>query len=157
MTPSEIRDAIWDLLGEYVFLIDSDRLEEFVELFTEDAVYRIVPRENVDLGYPASLLLLENKNMLRDRIAYLRESSVYNIHTDRHLLGHMRYLGIENGAYAVQVNYALYQSDPEGETRLFSVGYYDDKVVFEDDQPKFKEKVVVVDTFAVPTLLSTPI
>ena len=95
--------------------------------------------------------------MLRDRVAYLREASVYNPHTDRHLLGHMRMLGDEGGVYSVQANYALYQSDPEGETRLFSVGYYDDKIAFENGTARFKEKIVVVDTYAIPTLLSTPI
>ena len=42
-------------------------------------------------------------------------------------------------------------------TRIFSVGQYVDKVFFLDDGPKFKEKVVVVDTAAVLTLLATPL
>jgi anthranilate 1,2-dioxygenase small subunit len=40
---------------------------------------------------------------------------------------------------------------------LFSVGTYDDKVTFVDGAARFKEKVVVIDTAAIPNLLATPL
>ena len=51
----------------------------------------------------------------------------------------------------------MFQTDQEGESELFSVGLYDDVIVFEDGQPLFKERTVVVDTSAIPNLLATPI
>ena len=157
MTPAKAREAIRDLLGDYVHYLDQDRLEDWVDCFIDDCCYRIVSRENLERGLPVSLLLCENKDMLRDRITYLREASVYNIHTDRHLLGHVRVGAARDGIYVVEANYAVYQSNQEGESRLFSVGTYDDKVIFQGDRPKFKEKVVIVDTFAIPSMLSTPL
>lgn len=153
----EQRRAIEDLIADYAEHIDSDRLEDWLDFFVEDCVYKIIPKENVDQGLPLTLMLCENKNMLRDRIASLREANIYNIHTDRHIVSSVRIRGESGGAFDVSANYAVFQTNQEGATWVFSVGVYRDKIVFEDDVPKFKEKVVIVDTASIPTLLSTPL
>ncbi len=153
----EQRRAIEDLISDYAEYIDSDRLEDWLDFFVEDCVYKIIPKENVDQGFPLTLMLCENKNMLRDRIASLREANIYNIHTDRHIISGVRIRGESGGAFDVSANYAVFQTNQEGATWVFSVGVYRDKIVFEDDVPKFKEKVVIVDTASIPTLLSTPL
>lgn len=145
------------LLETYVRLIDEDRLEEWVELFVEDCVYRILTRENVAQSLPLPLVLCDNKDMLRDRIVSLRQANIYNIHTDRHILGQVRALIDDDGGLKVSASYALYQTNQEGETRLFSVGCYDDRVVRRNGQLLFKEKTVIVDTAGILTLLATPI
>ena len=157
MTPGDIRVAVDDLLAEYGHLIDSDRLEDWLELFVEDCVYKIVPRENHVRGLPLSLMLCENKNMLRDRVQSLRSANIYNIHVDRHLISGTRYRGEVDGAHVVEANYAVFQTDQDGVSRLFSVGRYLDRVVFENGMPRFREKLVIADTSSVPTLLATPL
>ena len=151
------RDAISDLIADYVHLIDDDRLEDWVELFTDDCTYKILSRENVDAGYPLELLSCHNKGMLRDRVVSLREANLFNLHTDKHILGAVRVTGEAGGVWSARTNFALYQSTTEGETDLFAVGTYDDKIVFEDGQARFAEKIVTNDTFAVARMLSTPI
>lgn len=151
------RQAIEGLLADYGHCIDADQLEEWLDFFTEDCVYKIIPRENVVRDLPLSLMLCENKNMLRDRILSLRKANIYNIHTDRHLISGIRLTGEADGVYSLEANYAVFQTNQEGDTRLFSVGQYIDKVVFVNEQPKFKEKIVVVDTSSIPTLLATPL
>ena len=44
------------LQEHYVGLIDTDRLEEWPELFTEDGIYEIVPKENADIGLPMGIM-----------------------------------------------------------------------------------------------------
>ena len=58
---------------------------------------------------------------------------------------------------SVQSNYAVYQSTPSGETALFSVGKYADKIVIDGEAMRFKERIVVADTGAVKNLISSPI
>jgi anthranilate 1,2-dioxygenase small subunit len=157
MIPLEIRSSAEDLMAEYVDRIDSDRLEEWLNLFTEDALYQILPRENCDRNLPASLILCTNKNMLRDRIVSLRNANEYNLHHDRHLVSGIRVVPSAEGIWLLTANYALFQTDLEGNSRLFSVGCYRDKLRVERGQLLFAAKVVIVDTFAVPTLLATPI
>ena len=151
------RDAIYTLMADYVHLIDEDRLEEWVDLFTDECTYKILSRENVDAGYPLELLSCHNKGMLRDRVVSLREANLYNLHTDKHVLGAVRVLDVTDGVWSVQANFSLYQSTLDGETDLFAVGTYQDKIVFKDARPLFAEKIVVNDTFAVARMLSTPI
>ncbi|MBR46667.1 MAG: anthranilate 1,2-dioxygenase [Rhodospirillaceae bacterium] len=157
MTSPDIRAAIDDLMADYCHYLDDDRLEEWLDFFTEDCQYKILSRENEEGGLPLELLSCRNKNMLRDRILSLREANIYNIHFDKHLLGAVRILGEENGGYRVQANYSVYQSNQDGISELFSVGTYRDLIVFDGGTPLFREKVAVTDTFGIARLLSTPI
>ncbi len=151
------RDAVVALMIDYVHLIDEDRLEDWVELFTDDCTYKILSRENVDAGYPLELLSCHNKGMLRDRVVSLREANLYNLHTDKHVLGMVRTHQEGDGVWTAQANFSVYQSTLDGETDLFAVGTYRDRIVFANGQPLFAEKIVVNDTFAVTRMLSTPI
>ncbi len=157
MIPIETRLAIDDLFADYGAYLDSDRLEDWLELFVEDCVYKIVPRENVDLGLPVTLMLCENKNMLRDRIVSLREANEYSVHTDKHVISNVRVKGPANDGFAVEASYAMFQADNEGNGSLYSFGTYVGEVVLVGDAAKFRRKTVIVDNWSIPHMLSTPI
>ena len=159
-TPIDIdtRFAVLDLLAEAAHLLDEDRLEDWLDCFSEEAVYRILSRENEDRGLPLPLFQCENKDMLRDRVLALRRASVINIHRDRHLVGLPRLApDTAHGIVVAQSSYALYQIDQEGITTLFGVGSYRDRIRVTDGCARFVERVVIVDTFSIPNMLSTPI
>jgi len=154
----EVRLAIDDLFADYGACLDSDRLEDWLDLFTEDCVYQIVPRENAELGLPVTLMLCENKDMLRDRIVSLRQANEYSVHTDKHLISNVRVKGAtDDGGWAVEASYAMYQADNEGNGSLYSFGTYVTEVVHDGDAVKFRRKTVVVDNWSIPHMLSTPI
>ena len=92
--------------------------------------------------------------MLEDRIRALREANKYNIHTDRHVIGLPRIL--DNGLM-VEAPFAVFQTDQEGETRLFATGLYRDRLEPSGQRLKIRDKLILLDTFAVPTLLATPL
>jgi anthranilate 1,2-dioxygenase small subunit len=152
-----LREAAIDLMDEYAALIDADRLEEWLDLFAEESSYRIVPRENYDRGLPASIMLCTSKDMLRDRILSLRQANEFNPHYDRHLVTNIRVR--PDGAESVQIeaHYLVVQTNLEGQSRLFSAGRYLDKARLQDGTLLFTDKLVIVDTFSVPTLLATPL
>jgi anthranilate 1,2-dioxygenase small subunit len=150
-----LRAEVHDLLETYGRLLDEDKLEDWVELFTEACRYEIVSRENREQNLPLSLMLCDNKNMLRDRIFSLREANIYNIHRDCHVIGLVRVT--EGEAIAATAPYALFQSNQEGDSRLFSVGRYYLQLVREGERLQIAQQIVVVDTGAIPTLLATPI
>jgi anthranilate 1,2-dioxygenase small subunit len=141
----------------YTRLIDDDQLEEWIELFVENCVYEILTRENVAQSLPLPLVLCDNKNMLYDRILSLRKANIYNIHTDRHILSQVRSEVCADGSVEASASYALYQTNQEGETRLFSVGKYQGKMVSRGNQLLFERLSVIVDTAGILTLLATPI
>jgi anthranilate 1,2-dioxygenase small subunit len=148
------RAAIYDLLAEYGALLDLAKYDDWLGLFAEECRYQIVPRENYDRGLPAALILCDSRAMLEDRIRALREANKYNIHTDRHIIGLPRIL---DDGLALEAPFAVYQTDQEGETRLFATGLYRDHLELGQHGMRIRDKLILLDTFAVPSLLATPL
>lgn len=155
---AEVRHLVSDLFAEYTHRIDANELEQWLDLFTADADYRIVLRENVEQGLPGIIMWCDSRNMLRDRVESYRHVNEYNLHWDRHVIGPARFLAHAGGTWTVEASYILAQTAQEnGETRLFSVGLYRCEVRIEDGAALFSRVEVVADTGLVPTLLATPI
>jgi anthranilate 1,2-dioxygenase small subunit len=158
MIPAELRAAAQDLMDDYGERIDSNRLEEWLELFAEDCSYRIMSRENVEQNLPAPLMMCTGKDQLRDRIVALRRANEYNLHYDRHIIGTPRIRATDAAdLWTVEASYAVYQTTLEGQPRLFSVGRYTDTLRAEGGTLLITKKLIVVDSFSIPTLLATPL
>jgi anthranilate 1,2-dioxygenase small subunit len=157
MIDRQIRDEIEELIHAYVQCIDDGRLTEWPEFFTDPCLYKVIPRENYEKNYPAATIFCNSKGMLKDRITAYYHANIYEPHYYRHLISNIRILGEEDGVYTVQTNYAVFQTMLDGNSQLYNVGKYIDKIVFADGVPKFKEKLVVYDTMNIPTLMVTPI
>lgn len=157
MSPSDVMTLAGELMAEYADRVDSDRLEEWLDLFDEQASYKVMPRENIEQGLPASIMYCSNKAMLRDRITSLRQANEYNLHYDRHLITGIRVKPDGDAQWRLEANYLVVQTNLEGESRLFSTGRYLDRVVLSEGKLLLREKLVVVDTFSIPTLLATPL
>ncbi len=153
----EVQQAVEALLASYVECIDDDRLEEWPEHFTSDCVYKILPRENADRGLPLATVFCDSKGMLVDRIVSLRNANIYALHYYRHVLSNVRIKTIEDGTVIVQTNYVVFQTKQDGATHIFNAGKYLDKIVEADGALKFKEKIVVTDTYRVDTLIVRPL
>jgi anthranilate 1,2-dioxygenase small subunit len=156
VTP-EVYNAILALEYRYARILDDDRLEEWPELFVEAGVYRVIPRENWDREPKLAILFCDSRAMMVDRIRSLRTANVYNLHYPRHVVTNVEVLAARGEEYGVAAAYTVYQTDLEGQTRLFSVGRYLDVITFAEGEPMFREKIVVVDTFNIPNLLAIPL
>jgi anthranilate 1,2-dioxygenase small subunit len=151
------RAALTDLMAEYGMALDEDRLEDWVELFDEQCDYRVVTRENVEQGLPNVLMWCDNKDMLRDRIESYRHVNEYNPHYDRHVIGPLRVVAEQDGSATFEASYSLFQTDLEGNSRIFSVGRYRVEAVLRGGAAQLKSVQVIADTGTVPSLLATPI
>jgi anthranilate 1,2-dioxygenase small subunit len=151
------RFAVIDLLAEYGARLDAAQFEDWLLLFAEECRYRVVPRENAERGLEAALILCDTRAMLEDRIMALREANKYNIHSDRHLIGLPRLLEAAAGTLLIEAPFVVHQTDQEGETRLFATGLYRDRLEAAGGILRIREKFVLLDSFAVPTLLATPL
>lgn len=60
----DLRREVEDLVARHAELIDEDRLEEWPELFTQECVYKIIARENVDRGLPIAAIFCDSRKML---------------------------------------------------------------------------------------------
>lgn len=157
MTDLETVHRISTLLYDCVRTIDEDKLEDWLGFFTDDCIYKITTRENVDGGFPVALVYCTNKDMLYDRVVAIRSQNVYKLHYDRHLVSNISVKPNGDGSCLMEACYVVYQTDLEGETQLFSTGRYDAKTIDAGGTLKFKEMIVTVDTFAIPNHISTPL
>ena len=144
-------------LASYAECIDSDRLEDWPQYFTDDCLYLLQSRENYDRELPLSAIRCDSKGMLADRIVSLRHANIFAEHFYRHVLSIPLILSSDANEIIVHTNYVVFQTLLDGASRTYSVGRYQDKLVRIEGELRFKEKIVVFDTNQIATLLVTPI
>ena len=149
----EIAEQIATLNYRYAQALDDRRLDDWPDFFLDDGRYVIHPRENRDRGLEGYWIYCDSKRMMLDRILSLKEVNLYNIHYDRHAISNVLVADSGDGVYVARSNYSIVQTNTGGRSAIFSVGAYVDQVVFIDGEPKFREKIVVPDTFTVPRLV----
>jgi anthranilate 1,2-dioxygenase small subunit len=155
--PLELRWQLIELNELYARCLDENRLDDWPRFFTDDAVYRIVPRENIDAGLPGSLLFFDSNAMRRDRVLCIRDVNIFDIHVTRHFLGGIR-IERRGEAFAMTANFQVLHSDNEGRSALFALGEYRDLVVRRGpEELLFQEKIVILDSFIIPSQLAEPL
>ena len=157
MRARDLRLELEALYAEYVACLDEERFEEWPEFFTDDAVYRIIPRENFERGLPIATLHCESKGYLKDRVVAIRQTAVYAPRYIRRLISNIRILGWRDGWLEVHANYAAFETLRDELTRVFSVGRCHDKLVVAEGRLKFQEKLVVFDSELIPNTLIYPL
>ena len=73
----ELRARLADLYCAYDDALNDGELERWPELFTDACVYKVIPRENHEQGFPIALIYCESRDMLVDRVVALRETALY--------------------------------------------------------------------------------
>ena len=94
----------------YAAALDEQRLADWVEMFTEDAFYVVISRENADKGLPVGLIYCDSKAMIYDRAFALEKTAMFAPRYLRHIIGNLQVLGDEGqGAIRARANYAVIQ------------------------------------------------
>ena len=110
-----------DLFTRHGDLLDEERYDEWLDLFTDDCDYLVISRENVVRGLPLAAIRGESKGYLKDRVVAVRETSMYIPRSQRHLVGAPLHQP-EDGTWTA--SYSVFQTLPDEPTSVFSVGRY---------------------------------
>ena len=153
----EIYNAILALEYRYARVLDTDQLEEWPELFVERGVYKVIPRENWHREPKLAIMFCDSRAMMLDRIRSLRTANIFNVHYPRHVVTNVEVLAARGDEYDVAAAYTVYQTDQEGQTKLFNVGQYLDVITVAGGTPRFREKIAICDTFNIANLLAIPL
>ena len=156
----ETRAKIEDMITDYVHCIDDDRLEEWPAFFTDDCVYKVISRQDHEQGRPIGIFFCDNKAMLKDRVFALREANIYESHSYRHMISASRFLPGDDctgGTVEAHTNFHVVRTMENGSASMFATGKYVDRIVFEEGQPKFQQRLVVMDSHRIDTLLVIPL
>jgi 3-phenylpropionate/cinnamic acid dioxygenase small subunit len=125
--PGEFHLSLLSLYDEYAAVLDND-LERWPDLFAENAIYRVVARENFERGTMWPTMSCEGRGMLRDRVTAIRQTSVHTPRQMRHLIGGVRVLEALPDGYRTQATFFVAESGPDTESRLYAAGRYIDVV-----------------------------
>jgi anthranilate 1,2-dioxygenase small subunit len=148
---------VQDLYARYARAVDDARFDDWLALFDTDCAYYVIPRENAQRGLLLPIVRCRTRDMLTDRIVSLQQANIYNIHTDRHLVANVTVCADEADTVSAEADFVVFQTDAEGQSRLFAAGRYRTRLVRRDGRLAIREQTAIVDTAAVPTLMATPI
>ena len=149
---------VQDLLARYIQALDDDRLETWPDFFTEKCRYLVTTADNLAQGLPLGMIYATSRAMLRDRVRSLREANIYEAQRCRHVIGPPVLEKGEGGSIRAQTNFMVVRTMHSGETTMFATGRYDDGIVLTGPEaPRFAEKVVVLDSRQIDTLLAIPL
>lgn len=152
-----MRRGVDELIAAYTECIDEDRLEEWPDFFVEDCHYRITSRESHEAGYRHAVVYAASKGMLRDRVLALRRANIFEPHRYRHVIGPIRIAGVTDGIAEVRSNFIAARIMHDGETSLFATGRYLDRIDIGALPYRFVERLVILDSQKIDTLLVIPL
>ena len=155
----ELQFAILDLNARYAEAIDDDRLEDWPGFFAESARYVVTTAENFEQGLPLGMIYATSRAMLKDRVRSLREANIYEAQRYRHIVGLPLLEAGPDGTTRATTSFIVVRVMHSGETSVFASGCYRDRIVKDgkDGALRFAERIVVLDSRRVDTLLALPL
>ena len=144
------RQEVEDLLYKEAALLDDWRLEEWLELLTDDAVYEIPPTD-VPEGDARNTLFIIADDMvrIRSRVKQLLGKSAWaeSPHSrTRRMISNVRVLGADGDRILATANFAVHRMRYESVDTY--IGRYDYKLVRVGKDLKIKERRAVLDNEA---------
>jgi len=145
------------LYGDYAAAVDSAQWDKWVEFFADDCEYKIQPRENYERGFPLATLALLSKNMLKDRVYGIHETLYHDPYYQRHVVGLPIIREDNDGVIVSEANYAVFRTKLSGESTVFNVGRYLDRIKRDAGELKFISRLCIYDTEMIPNSIIYPI
>ena len=152
-----LRLALGDLNAAYADCIDDDRLEEWPDFFVDDCRYLVTDRDSHEAGLKHGVIYCASRGMLVDRVTSLRRVLMFEEHRYRHLVGPTRILSLDGKAAETRSNFFIARIMHDGGTSLFATGRYLDRIDVNRAPYRFIERLVVLDSQKIDTLLVIPL
>ncbi len=145
------------LQAEYAAVVDAADWDAWCALFTEDCVYKLIPRENHERGLPLATMDFESQGMLKDRAYAVRETLFHDPYYQRHVVGAPRILECQPDRIVCESNYAVFRTKLSELTTVFNVGRYLDTVVRTEAGWKFAARLCIYDSEMIPNSIIYPV
>ena len=157
MVNFETHMALSRLYADYALAVDSGQWDLWPEFFTEQCVYKLIPRENHERGFPLCTLSFTSKGMLKDRVYGIQETLYHDPYYQRHVVGAPVVRKVEGERIHAEANYAVFRTKLDKESTVFNVGRYIDTIVQTPEGLKFAERLCVYDSEMIPNAIIYPI
>lgn len=148
---------IVQLHADYARAVDSGNWNLWPEFFTDQCVYKLIPRENHERGFPLATLFFESKGMLQDRVYGIQETLFHDPYYQRHVVGAPLIHKVDAERFEVEANYAVFRTKLSQESTVYNVGRYLDVIVRTPEGLKFSSRYCVYDSEMIPNSIIYPI
>jgi anthranilate 1,2-dioxygenase small subunit len=152
-----IRPGVHELIGAYAETIDEDRLEEWPALFADPCRYLVISRSNHEAGMRQGVMYAASQGMLLDRVFSIRRANLFEPHRYRHVIGPIRVKGMDGDVAVVHSHFIVARIMHDGVASLFATGRYLDRIDTSGVAYRFQERIVVLDSDKIDTLLAIPL
>jgi 3-phenylpropionate/cinnamic acid dioxygenase small subunit len=145
---TEVRDRLRAIVTQSGRLLDSERFNEFVDLFDKEGIYTL-EAHSTEIGRDMTWLSLDQRGLKS-----LFEEWPRHVHDEssrKHLIT-VDDVQLEDGVAAVLSTFVVFRTDESGRTELYCVGSYEDRFSGKGMDWKLSARKVRLDT----RLLSTP-
>jgi p-cumate 2,3-dioxygenase subunit beta len=144
------RQQVEDLLYREAALLDEWRLEDWLELLTDDAIYQVPPTDVPEGDSRNTLFIIADDAVrIRSRVKQLLGKSAWaeNPHSrTRRLITNVRVLGSDGDDILVTANFAIYRMRYESVDTY--VGRYNYKLARAGEELKIRERRAILDNEA---------
>ena len=155
-----LREARWEVEEfhyDYAATLERGEIENWPGFFTEDAVYRLVARDNADSGLRLGLIYCDGMGMLKDRAYALKHTEMYAPRYLKLQITNTRIVSVEEPFIQAEANYLLLETLVDEPTRVQQVGKYYDRFRRDEGRLLIKERRCVYDTVLINNCIVFPV
>ena len=153
----ELRARLADLYAAYESTLNDGELERWPELFAADCIYKVLPKENQDAGFPVAVMYCESRDMLADRIVAIRETALYAPRIMRLMTSGICLRSVADDGMRLTASFAMFQTMHDQPSEVFLCGSYQDRVIDDAGMLRFAERLCIYDSTIVPVSLVYPV
>lgn len=149
------RQQVEDFLFEEAALLDAWRLDEWLGLLTDDAVYRVPSNDRPEADPKDTLFIMaDDIHRIRARVTRLKDKSAhaeYPHSRTRRMISNVRIVGQDGPSVRVEANFIVYRFRREERIREY-VGRYRYELRSEDGRLKIARREAIIDAMELGSL-----
>lgn len=150
MNVSTLPQEILSLYNDYSHQLSDDSLEAWVDLFGDEAEYRMTSRRNHEMHLPLCTMLCESKGAIKDRVTAIRNTLVYAPRKIFHVSLNAQLIEVQGDAVLARSQFMVWQTFESGSTELQMVGRSFDTLKRQGERLRFAKRMAIFDTELIP-------
>lgn len=143
------RQEVEDFLYEEAALLDAWKLDEWLTLLTDDAVYNVPSNDRPDAESKDTLFIVaDDIRRIKARVTRLKDKSAhaeYPHSRTRRMITNVRILSRDGATLKVDANFAVHRFRRDGNTRPY-IGHYRYELRIQGGKLKIAKREAIIDS-----------
>ncbi|MBF6570279.1 MAG: nuclear transport factor 2 family protein [Candidatus Binataceae bacterium] len=140
------KEAVVAYLFRLCRMLDDFEIKRFVEEFTDDGTYRLIPRDNHERKLPVHVID-DNKSRLIYRTNVITDHWHYERFRETRMLSNVMVEFPSDRNAIAKSNLIIYHTDAEGRTKLHMTCVLEDHLVALDGRWRIKDRIAILESF----------